>query len=40
MALEYHHTDSGVGGIRLCAVTGDVSDFDTMERLLKSVVRF
>jgi hypothetical protein len=40
VALEYHHTDDGVGGIRLAAVTGDVGDFEVMERLLRSVVRY
>ena len=40
VALEYHHTSGGVGGIRLAAVTGDVGDFDVIDRLLRSVVRF
>jgi len=40
VALEFHHTGSGEGGIRLAAVTGDVSDFDIIEEWLRCVVRY
>ena len=40
VALEYHHTGRGGGGIRLAAVTGDVSDFEVIESLLRCVVRY
>jgi len=39
VALEYHHTERS-GGIRLAAITGDVSDFDIIEEWLRCVVRY